>query len=318
MRRIVFLIVILAVGLAVDNPYRLQLLTIVGVNTMLTLGLNMLMGYAGQISLGHAAFYGIGAYTTAILTTHAQWPPLLALPAAVLLTAVVALVVGFPTLKLTGYYLGMGTLGFGMIVYILLREWSAVTGGASGLVGIPPLAAGGFTIRPGRDYFYLVWLMVMLLFIICERVVDSRVGRALRAIHDSEKAAAAMGIDTIRAKVSVFVLSAVFAALAGFLYAHLISFISPGSFDFMMSIRLVTMVVIGGMASIWGAVLGAFILTLLPEWLHVFADYEVIIYGSILMTVMIFLPQGLTRGVLDIYERSRHKFNSARSAASQG
>ncbi len=318
MRRIVFLIVILAVGLAVDNPYRLQLLTIVGVNTMLTLGLNMLMGYAGQISLGHAAFYGIGAYTTAILTTHAQWPPLLALPAAVLLTAVVALVVGFPTLKLTGYYLGMGTLGFGMIVYILLREWSAVTGGASGLVGIPPLAVGGFTIRPGRDYFYLVWLMVMLLFIICERVVDSRVGRALRAIHDSEKAAAAMGIDTIRAKVSVFVLSAVFAALAGFLYAHLISFISPGSFDFMMSIRLVTMVVIGGMASIWGAVLGAFILTLLPEWLHVFADYEVIIYGSILMTVMIFLPQGLTRGVLDIYERSRHKFNSARSAASQG
>ena len=301
-----------------DNPYRLQLLTIVGVNTMLTLGLNMLMGYAGQISLGHAAFYGIGAYTTAILTTHAQWPPLLALPAAVLLTAVVALVVGFPTLKLTGYYLGMGTLGFGMIVYILLREWSAVTGGASGLVGIPPLAVGGFTIRPGRDYFYLVWLMVMLLFIICERVVDSRVGRALRAIHDSEKAAAAMGIDTIRAKVSVFVLSAVFAALAGFLYAHLISFISPGSFDFMMSIRLVTMVVIGGMASIWGAVLGAFILTLLPEWLHVFADYEVIIYGSILMTVMIFLPQGLTRGVLDIYERSRHKFNSARSAASQG
>lgn len=318
MRRIVFLIVILAVGLAVDNPYRLQLLTIVGVNTMLTLGLNMLMGYAGQISLGHAAFYGIGAYTTAILTTHAQWPPLLALPAAVLLTAVVALVVGFPTLKLTGYYLGMGTLGFGMIVYILLREWSVVTGGASGLVGIPPLAVGGFTIRPGRDYFYLVWLMVMLLFIICERVVDSRVGRALRAIHDSEKAAAAMGIDTIRAKVSVFVLSAVFAALAGFLYAHLISFISPGSFDFMMSIRLVTMVVIGGMASIWGAVLGAFILTLLPEWLHVFADYEVIIYGSILMTVMIFLPQGLTRGVLDIYERSRHKFNSARSAASQG
>ncbi|MGD9506125.1 MAG: branched-chain amino acid ABC transporter permease [Syntrophobacteraceae bacterium] len=318
MRRIVFLIVILAVGLAVDNPYRLQLLTIVGVNTMLTLGLNMLMGYAGQISLGHAAFYGIGAYTTAILTTHAQWPPLLALPAAVLLTAVVALVVGFPTLKLTGYYLGMGTLGFGMIVYILLREWSAVTGGASGLVGVPPLAVGGFTIRPGRDYFYLVWLMVMLLFIICERVVDSRMGRALRAIHDSEKAAAAMGIDTIRAKVSVFVLSAVFAALAGFLYAHLISFISPGSFDFMMSIRLVTMVVIGGMASIWGAVLGAFILTLLPEWLHVFADYEVIIYGSILMTVMIFLPQGLTRGVLDIYERSRHKFNSARSAASQG
>jgi len=186
----------------------------------------------------------------------------------------------------------MGTLGFGMIVFILIRQWSTVTGGDSGLVGIPSLSLGPLSLASGKAYFYLVWAVVLMCFVICERVVDSRVGRALRAIHDGEHVAAAMGIDTSRLKVGVFVLSAIFAALAGFLYAHLVSFISPNSFDFLVSVRIVTMVVIGGMASIWGSLLGASLLTLLPEWLHVFTDYEMVVYGLILMTIMIFLPQG--------------------------
>jgi branched-chain amino acid transport system permease protein len=209
----------------------------------------------------------------------------------------------------------MGTLGFGMIVNIALREWSSLTGGASGLVGVPPLDLGGVSLQSGRAYFFLVWSVVFILFIVCERLIDSRIGRALRAIHDSEGAAAAVGVNTAGIKVSIFVLSAVFAALAGFLYAHLIHFISPGSFDFMMSIRLVTMVVIGGMASIWGSLLGALLLTFLPEWLHFFADYETIIYGFILMIVMMFLPQGLTRGIIDLYERSKYKFGSPHQSA---
>lgn len=303
-RHLVFLAVVAAIGFLTGNSYHLQLLTFIGINTLLALGLNMLMGYAGQISLGHAAFYGIGAYTTAILTTQLHWSPWLALPTAVLLTALVAFLVALPMLKLTGYYLGMGTLGFGMIVYILIRQWSTVTGGDSGLVGIPLLALGPLSLASGQAYFYLVWSFVLVSFLICERLVDSRVGRALRAIHDGEQVAAAMGIDTSRLKTGVFVLSAVFAALAGFLYAHLVSFISPNSFDFLVSIRLVTMVVIGGMASIWGSLLGATLLTILPEWLHVFSDFEMIVYGLILMTIMIFLPQGLTRGLLDLYERS--------------
>lgn len=303
-RHVVFLAAIVLIGLTTDNSYHLQLLTFIGINTLLALGLNMLMGYAGQISLGHAAFYGIGAYTTAILTVHLNWSPWLALPAAVLLTTLVAFLVAMPMLKLSGYYLGMGTLGFGMITYILIRQWSTVTGGDSGLVGIPLLALGPFSLASGQAYFYLVWSVVLISFLVCERLVDSRVGRALRAIHDGEHVAAAMGIDTSRLKTGVFVLSAVFAALAGFLYAHLVSFISPNSFDFLVSIRLVTMVVIGGMASIWGSLLGASLLTILPEWLHVFSDFEMVVYGLILMTIMIFLPQGLTRGLLDLYERS--------------
>jgi len=310
-----FLLAIVIAGMAMSNSYHLQLLTFIGINTLLALGLNMLMGYAGQISLGHAAFYGLGAYTSAVLSATMNWSPWLALLAAIVLTTLVAFLVALPMLKLSGYYLGMGTLGFGMIVFILIRQWSTVTGGDSGLVGIPSLSLGPLSLASGKAYFYLVWAVVLMCFVICERVVDSRVGRALRAIHDGEHVAAAMGIDTSRLKVGVFVLSAVFAALAGFLYAHLVSFISPNSFDFLVSVRIVTMVVIGGMASIWGSLLGASLLTLLPEWLHVFTDYEMVVYGLILMTIMIFLPQGLTRGLLDLYEQSRTVYR--RSATSQ-
>ena len=305
LRTALFGCLVLATGLAVSSAYQFQLLTFMGINTILALGLNMLMGYAGQISLGHAAFFGLGAYGTGVLTVHYNWPPWLALPAAVLLTVAVAFFVALPMLRLSGFYLGMGTLGFGMIVFIIFREWNRLTGGDSGLVGIPSLTLGPVSFESGRSYFYLVWAVVLLSFVVCERLVDSRVGRALRAIHDSRNAAAAVGIDTARMKVCIFVLSAGFAALAGFLYAHLVSFISPNSFDFLVSIRIVAMVVIGGMASIWGSLLGAAVITVLPEWLHVFTDYEMIVYGLILMSIMIFLPQGLMRGILDFWERTR-------------
>lgn len=301
----VFLIAVIILGWRLDNEYYLQLLIFIGLNTLLALSLNMLMGYAGQISLGHAAFYGIGAYVTAILTTTYNVEPILALPAAVGTAMIVAWIVGIPTLRLSGYYLGMGTLGFGMIVHILFREWSSVTGGASGFVGIPPLEIGPVIFDSRRSYFFLVWGVVLLSIIMCRRIIDSRIGRALRSIHDGEKAAAAVGVDTKKLKVQVFVLSAAMAALAGFLYAHLIFFISPGTFNFVASIRIVTMVVIGGMASIWGALFGASLLTLLPEWLHAFSEFEMVVYGLILMSVMIFLPRGLTRGVIDIYYRYR-------------
>ena len=221
------------------------------------------------------------------------------------MAALIALVIGIPTLKLSGYYLGMGTLGFGMIVHVVFREWSSLTGGASGFVGIPPLELGPISFVPVRNYFYLVWSILLVSLIVCRRLIDSRIGRALRSIHDSEHAARAIGIDTKNLKLLIFVFSAALSAVAGFLYAHFVTFISPGSFNFLASVRMVTMVVIGGMASIWGALLGASLLTLLPEWLHAFADYEMVVYGAVLMLVMILMPQGLTRGLMDIYERSR-------------
>lgn len=304
---VVLITLVAAAGFFIDNSYYIQTLTLIGINTLLALGLNLLMGYAGQISLGHAAFFAIGSYTTAILTTKFMMSPWLALPAALILAAAVAYVVGIPTLRLSGYYLGMGTLGFGMIVNICIREWDSYTGGASGLVGIPGLSAPFVSFENPRNFFFLVWAVLILFFIASQRIMDSRVGRALRAIHDNEAASLVLGVDTKDLKLKIFVLSAVMAAVSGFLYAHMITFISPGTFDFLASIRIVTMVVIGGMASIWGALFGASLLTLLPEWLHSFADYEMMIYGLILMVVMIFMPQGLTRGLIDIYERAKSK-----------
>jgi branched-chain amino acid transport system permease protein len=314
---ILFAALVTVAGLLVTNTYHLQVLIFIGINTLLALGLNLLMGYAGQISLGHAAFYGLGAYTSGVLTAHWQMSPWLALPVALALAAAVAWGVGLPTLRLSGYYLGMGTLGFGMIVFIVFREWGSLTGGASGLTGIPPLSLGPLPLDAPRSYFFLVWAIVLVAMALSRRLIDSRVGRALRAIHDSENAARAVGIDTHGYKLQVFVYSAVLAAMAGFLYAHFVSFISPESFGFMVSVRLVTMVVIGGMASIWGAVFGAALLTLLPEWLHAFADFEMIVYGLILILVMIFMPRGLTRGLIDAYERfHRQRIQPAPPAAS--
>ena len=302
---LVFICAVTAFGLVTENIYYLQIMTFIGINTLLALGLNMLMGYTGQVSLGHAAFYGIGAYTTAILSGTYAISPWLSLVCAVAAAVFIAFIVGLPTLRLSGYYLGMGTLGFGMIVNIVIREWADVTGGASGFVGIPVLEAGGLVFMSGASYYFLVWGIVFAAMIICRRLLASRTGRALRAIHDGENAAVAIGVNTHFLKLEMFMFSAALGAVAGFLYAHFVLFISPGSFGFMVSIKMVTMVVIGGMASVWGALLGAAVLTLLPEVLHGFAEYEMIIFGLILMVVMIFMPQGLTRGIMDMIRAAR-------------
>ena len=310
MEHAAFVAVTLLAGLFIQNDYYLQILTFIGINTLLALGLNMLMGYAGQVSLGHAAFYGIGAYTTAILSGTFGISPWLALIAATGAAVLIAFVVGLPTLKLSGYYLGMGTLGFGMIVNIVFREGGEITGGASGFVGIPPLEAGPVTFMAGRSYFFLVWGVVLLAILICRRILASRMGRALRSIHDGENASLAVGVNTHALKLQIFMFSAALGAVAGFLYAHFVLFISPESFGFMASVKMVTMVVIGGMASVWGALFGAALLTLLPEVLHGFAEYEMVVFGLILMGVMIFLPQGLTQGFMDLLSKRRGREDS--------
>jgi branched-chain amino acid transport system permease protein len=279
------------VPLVVTNRYYLNVMIFIGIHTLLVVGLNLLMGYAGQISLGHAAFFGLGAYTSGILTATYKLSPWPAMVMAVALTVAVALMVGVPALKLTGYYLAMATLGFGIIVYICFKE----------LVWL----VGTIVLDEPRTYYFLVWGITLGAIAVSLNIVDSRVGRALRAIHDSEPAARASGIYTARLKIWVFVVSAIYASVAGSLYAHFITFISPSSFDFMFSIKLVTMVVVGGMASIWGAAFGAATLTVLPEVLAVFHDFDIVIFGLILMVVMIFMPQGLTRGALDLWEKYR-------------
>lgn len=305
-----FVFLIILVGTVVKDPYYLNVLIFIGINSILTVGLNLLMGYAGQISLGHAAFFGIGAYTSGILTATYHWSPWPAMLLAVIATVVIAVIIGIPSLRLTGYYLAMATLGFGIIVYILFREMGSITGGASGLAGIPPLSIGKWSLNTGQDYYFLVCGVLFLVILFSLNLVDSQVGRAFKAIHDSEIAALTLGINTPTLKLKVFVLSAVYASLGGSLYAHYVTFISPSSFGFIFSIKLVTMVVVGGMASVWGALFGAATITLLPEVLHIFAEYDVLVFGLILILVMIFLPKGLTCGLLEIWQKNRKSSNT--------
>jgi len=265
-----------------------------GIYCLITIGLSLLMGYAGQISIGHAAFYGIGAYVSAILTVRFGLNPWVCMLAGMAVAAVVALVVGAPSLKLKGHYLAMATLAFGIIVYIIFNEETEWTGGPDGMSRIPGLNLFGFGFDSVEKYYYLVWGIVFVVFIFTVNIIQSGSGRALRAIHSSEPAASAMGVDISRFKLIVFVYSAILASLAGSLYAHYLNFVNPSTFDLFFSIKLLIMIALGGMHSIWGAVIGSGLITFLSyEWLHYFEKYEVIVYGAILLLVTIFLPRGL-------------------------
>ncbi len=286
------------------NTYYLSVLIFIGIHTITAVGLNLLMGYAGQVSLGHAAFVGLGAYTSAILSTKLGWPLYLTIPIAIALTSLLAYIVGVPTLRLRGHYLAMATLGLGIIAYIIFKQWEPMTGGTSGIVNVPPLTllGGRFEKIPRLfdiQIYYIVWLVACALLALSANIVDSRIGRAFRAVHGSEVAASTLGVNVSGFKIQVFVLSAAYAALAGCLYAHYIKFVNPEPFRFTFSVELVVMVVVGGMASVWGAVVGAGAVTILSEFLRKFGDYDVIAFGLILMIIMIFLPQGLTRGASD-------------------
>lgn len=290
-----------------DNYFVIVVGASAGLHVILAVGLNLLMGYAGQISLGHAAFFGMGAYASAILTTRFGWPSLLALAAGLLATGALAWLFARPILRLRGHYLAMATLGFGVIVHVILVQATQWTGGPDGLSGIPALNLLGWRVDGDEQWYGIIMAAMLLVVWLTLNLVDSQVGRALRAVHGSEFAAQMMGVDTGRAKTQVFVISALFAAFAGSLFAHQQAFVSPDSFNLTVSVELVTMVVLGGLASTFGAVCGAIALTLLQQGLVVFEDYEMLIHGALLMAVMIFMPQGLFVGLSQAARRVGHR-----------
>lgn len=272
----------------------LDIFIFAGVYALAAIGLSLLIGYAGQISLGHAAFLGIGAYVSGILTVKYEWNPWFCMILGVVVCIAVAILIGTPTLKLQGHYLAMATLAFGIVVFIILSEEMEVTGGPDGMGGIPGLTLFGFEFDTEIKYYYLVWAVVIIAFLFSANLIQSRMGRALRAIHTSEVGANSMGINVSQFKVQIFVFSAVLASIAGSLYAHFINFINPATFDIFFSIKLLIMIVIGGMHSLWGAILGAILITFLSfEWLEMFKEFEILVYGAILVLITIFLPDGL-------------------------
>jgi len=289
----IFFLVVLLAPLPLAGGYLTNVLIFVGINGILALGLNLLLGYAGQISLGQAAFFGLGAYGSGVLTTMYALNPWLAMMIAAVCVAVFAFAIGFPVLRLKGHYLAMATLGVGVIANIAFNETIDLTGGPSGLSGIPNLSIGGFIFDTDLKNYYLVWGFALVMILLSLNLVNSRFGRGLRAIHDSEVAARVMGVNARLMKVQVFTLSAFFSAIAGSLYCHVMTFISPTTFSFHVSVELLTMIVIGGLGSVYGSILGALLLTLLPEILRTFHDYDIIFYGLLLVSMTIYMPGGL-------------------------
>lgn len=267
------------------NPYYIQVMSMMGIYLIAALGLNLITGVTGQFSFGHAAFMSIGAYSSSLLTIHMQTPFLFNLVAGGLIAALCGVLLAFPSMRLTGDYLGITTLGFGEIVRVVFINME-ITGGARGLAGIP------------KSTDFITVLVVAILSIWgLYRLVNSRFGRALVAIREDEIAAEAMGINTLFYKVESFAIGSFLGGISGGLYAHLLQYINPADFGFSKSFDLLNFVVIGGLGSIPGTVLGTAVLSLAPEFLRFVQEYRMLIYGALMVLMMIFRPHGMLGGV---------------------
>jgi branched-chain amino acid transport system permease protein len=295
-------VLFMALPLVVDSNYFTSVLIVIGLYTIIVQGLGILMGYAGQVSFGHGGFFGLGGYAVAVLTTRYDWPPVLALLAAIALPGLVAAGIGRPALKLREFYLALGTMGFGILIHTMFNEAGKLTGGPSGIAGIPYLSTGGLVFDSDIKFFYLVWAVVLLVLFGINNLIRSRVGRALRAIRESEHAAETAGIDTGKLKLKAFIFSALLAGLAGGLYAFYVTFVSPAPFGFNASVQFVLMAVVGGLGTFLGPLLGATLVVLLGEFLRwaiplvipgAGGEYEIVFFGLILVLLMIYRPEGL-------------------------
>jgi branched-chain amino acid transport system permease protein len=295
-----FSLALLPGPLILSNPWKLGILNLIALHAIVVLGLNLFIGYAGQISLGHAAFFGLGAYGSAILTMVFAMPPVAAMALTAGGVGLSALGIGIPTLRLSGHYLAMATLGFNIVVHNVLIQWDRVTGGPSGLSGVPPFAVLGMAVQGEVPQYYLLWGAAMIALTLSLNLVRSGVGRGLAALAEDEVSAAAMGVDVRRGKIAIFTVSAVFASIGGSLFAHYMGTITPDTFGIFASIDFVTMVVIGGMGSLWGGLAGATLVTLLPHLLGPVQDSRDIIYGLIVVAILLVLPRGFVVGIVDL------------------
>lgn len=272
--------------------YLLGSFVLAGIYAIAIFGLIILVGLSGQFSLGHAAFFGMGAYTAALLA-KAGYSGIVTVPGAGITAAVVAIAVGYPLLKLRGYYLAVATLALGLISFSVFNGWRSVTSGPSGLTGIPPLSFGGFQADTEATNFWLVWLLVLICIWITLNLRSSRIGQALLALKHDETAAASMGINVHLLKVKIFGLSAAFGGISGALYAQYVTFISPERFSAVASFELLLAALLGGVGTPFGAVIGSLLLVALPEILSGVNDYKTIVYGLVFILLSLYLPLGI-------------------------
>lgn len=306
--------IVLAVAAALLFPqlgvknYYLHIAVLSLLHILLALGLNLIAGYAGQLSLAHAAFFGIGAYTTALLTLNQHWSFWLAAPIGAVVAGLVAVAIGLPTLRLKGPYFVISSMGFGEIVRLIFLNWQSVTRGPNGLPGIPapdPINLGfvKLTFESRMESYYLILFVLFGVLILYYNLVNSRIGRALRAIRNDYIAAQVMGIHIAFYRILAFAGGAALAGLTGALYSGYIRFISPDTFTSGESINILIMMVIGGMGTIVGPIIGAVAITYLLETMRVFAEYRLVIYGLLMFIVILYMPQGVAGMLGSLWHR---------------
>lgn len=297
------LFILCVVPLIVTTRYIMHLFNLAVIFAILTLGLNFLWGWTGLISFATAGFWGIGAYTSALLAVNLGVPFWLGLPCGAITATVFGFIMGFPTLKLRGHYLAMATLAFNIIIVLVLINWDSFTRGGDGITGIPIPVIGSFEFNTDNRFFYINLAVLVLLFIGAMRIRKSRIGRAFEAIRESEIAGEVMGINTHAIKILAFALSAFYSGIAGSLYAHVTMYISPDIFNFLESVKILVMVLIGGSGSIVGALIGGFILTFLPEALRFLSSWYMAIYGVGIIVLIVYMPAGITGLINSLFKR---------------
>jgi ABC-type branched-subunit amino acid transport system permease subunit len=294
---IILSLIIILYPLVIRNQYFIHIAIVIGLSIIYGLGFNLLYGYCGQISFGHAAWYAIGAYTTALLTVRLGMPFWVSFPIAIIFSGVVGFLLGIPILRLRHHYLGMATLGFGIVIEAIIVQWRELTFGPVGVVGIP-VPSFLFIPLSGVRYYYMVVFFTVCAFLVKRNLVRSRFGRALMAIRDNEDAAPSLGINPLIYKSMALGISGLYAGLAGVLYAHLHSYIGPECFGLSLSVDVVMVTVVGGLGTLIGPVIGGFIVSLLPEFLYRFVEYHLTIYAFILLIFLLFMPKGIA-GMLE-------------------
>lgn len=294
--------VLLAVFLALllvphlfDSGFVIQVISMIGINVILSLGINILSGFTGQVSFGHAGFFGLGAYGLALLQAKAGLPWTVSVILSVLITVVFALIISIPILRLRGHFLGMATLAVGLLIHSVSMQWISLTGGPDGMGILGLFLPQGklFSILSGNPVYYLILVFAMLAFIISENIRNSKIGLAMRVVREDEVVSEALGLSCLKYKTVALVVSVIFTAGAGTLLATLNAYVNPDPYGLDTSIAILTMAVVGGMGSSVGAAMGAIILTVLPQLIHGLEDYSLILYGAILIGVLVFRPGGV-------------------------
>jgi len=299
---IIAVIIILVLPLFLGK-YTVFLLSLLAIYALVALGLNLLMGYTGQIAAGHAGFLALGAYFTAIIGDNLQWLPCpVILLLAGIFTGAIGFLLGIPILRLKGFYIAMATLAFGVVVSEVILQWSSLTGGDDGF-SVPTARIAGFAFDSDYKLYYLIIPITLIMTVLAKNLVNGYIGRAFIALRESEVAAQTIGIDLARYKTIAFAISAFYTGVAGGLFAYLITYLSPDAFTIELSVDFIAMIVIGGMGSILGSIIGAVILTGMQQVLAGLLDLQILIFGISLIVFMLFMPRGITGMLYDLKER---------------